>query len=106
MKQIRRLQLGLSLSIILFTVVAPGFALQLQTNLARKADDATAKTSFTAPQTATAEATASEAARKWRRELPVLPSLARGLDGILNLYGQRATQNAHVSSTNVKDPVT
>ena len=49
---------------------------------------------------------ADEQAARLRRILPVLPSLIRGGDGLLNTEGQRATQNQLVTSTNVKDPVT
>ncbi|HEU4389744.1 MAG TPA: hypothetical protein VFV34_18205 [Blastocatellia bacterium] len=47
-----------------------------------------------------------EAATRLRRTLPVLPALNRGSDGLLSTFGQRATQNLFVSSTNVKDPAT
>src|SRR6266571_3515741 len=49
---------------------------------------------------------ADEQAARLRHILPVLPSLIRGGDGLLNTEGQRATQNQLVTSTNVKDPVT
>src|SRR5262249_19643513 len=49
---------------------------------------------------------AAEAAEKLRRLFGPVPSINRGQDGLLNLFGQRATHNQLVTSTNVKDPVT
>ena len=49
---------------------------------------------------------ATEAAEKLRRALGSIPALNRGQDGLLNVYGQRATQNQLVTSSNVKDPTT
>ena len=49
---------------------------------------------------------ATDAAANMRQNLPVLPSVTRGRDGLLNTNGQRATQNLLVTSSNVKDPVT
>src|SRR5262245_52817880 len=48
--------------------------------------------------------TAAETAKRFRRSLPVIPSLVRGSDGLLTLNGQRATQNLLVTSTNAKEP--
>jgi hypothetical protein len=49
---------------------------------------------------------AFEAATRLRRSLGPLPPVVRGQDGLLNPFGQRATQSQLVTSTNVKDPVT
>src|SRR5215813_1528458 len=48
--------------------------------------------------------TAAETARRLRRSLPVIPSLARGSDALLSLNGQRAIQTQLVTSSNVKEP--
>ena len=47
---------------------------------------------------------AEELANKLRRAIPTLPALVRGSDSLLNVEGQRATQNQLVTSSNVKDP--
>jgi TonB-dependent receptor-like protein len=49
---------------------------------------------------------AADGAEKLRRLFGPVPSINRGQDGLLNLFGQRATHNQLVTSTNVKDPVT
>ena len=49
---------------------------------------------------------AGDVAARFRTILPVVPSPDRGGDGLLNLFGRRATQSSFVSSTNVKDHAT
>src|SRR5262249_15682466 len=48
--------------------------------------------------------TAAETAKRFRRTLPVIPSLVRGSDALLSLNGQRAIQTQLVTSSNVKEP--
>ena len=47
---------------------------------------------------------AAETARRFRRALPVIPSLVRGTDALLSQNGQRAIQTQLVTSSNVKEP--
>ena len=54
----------------------------------------------------TANRRAGDVASRFRDILPVIPSLDHGADGLLTLFGRRATQNQFVSSTNVKDHAT
>ncbi len=84
------------------------FAMQSQAEYTRR-DDYQSSPKAAATQNEGQQHTprsAAEEAARLRRILPVLPSLIRGGDGLLNLEGQRATQNQIVTSTNVKDPVT
>jgi hypothetical protein len=47
---------------------------------------------------------AAETAKRFRRTLPVIPSLVRGSDALLSQNGQRAIQTQLVTSSNVKEP--
>lgn len=47
---------------------------------------------------------AAETAKRFRRALPVIPSLVRGTDAMLSQNGQRAIQTQLVTSSNVKEP--
>lgn len=102
-----------TLSILVLTVLLlmqSGRVVAQQKNLSARDDPSPGGVNGTnSPKTGnkrTGTAEVTDAAADARRELPVLPALNRGRDGILNILGTRATQNLLVTSTNIKDPVT